>query len=119
MLGGNRNSMTEFFNDLNKKSDEELIAIADGKIPYFLSAKSTTTSQDVIMEAKAILHRRQRKEKSWHEKSWGKILIGVIIGLIVFMITFYASRYLQKDQSQDLPKGHEKTENTKAHKSNP
>jgi hypothetical protein len=45
--------MTEFFDDLNKKSDEELLAIANGKIPYFLSAKSTTTSQDFIKEAKA------------------------------------------------------------------
>jgi diguanylate cyclase (GGDEF)-like protein len=54
--------MTEFFDDLNKKSDEELIAIANGKIPYFLSAKSTTTSQDVIIEAKVILNKRQKKE---------------------------------------------------------
>jgi len=93
--------MTEFLNDLNKKSDEELISIANGKIPYFLSAKSTTTSQDIIDEAKAILHKRQNKEKSWHEKPWGKILIGVIIGLILLVITLYANRYLQKDQSQD------------------
>lgn len=96
--------MTEFLNDLNKKSDEELIAIANGKIPYFLSAKSTTTSQDIIAEAKAILHKRQKEEKSWHEKPRGKILIGVIIGLIVFVITLYVSRYLQKDQSQDPAK---------------
>lgn len=54
--------MTEFSDDLNKRSDEELIAIANGKIPYSLSAKSTTTSLDIIIEAKAILHRRQKKE---------------------------------------------------------
>jgi len=54
--------MTEFSDDLNKRSDEELIAIANGKIPYSLSAKSTTTSLDVIIEAKAILNRRQKKE---------------------------------------------------------
>ncbi len=96
--------MTEFLNDLNKKSDEELIAIANGKIPYFLSAKSTTTSQDIIAEAKAILYKRQKKEKLWHEKPWGKILIGVIVILIGFVITFYATRYLQKDQSQDSVK---------------
>ena len=96
--------MTEFFNDLNKKSDEELIAIADGKIPYLLSGKSTTTIQDIIAEAKGILHKRQKKEKSWQEKLWGKILIGVIIGLIVLVITLYVSRYLQKDQSQDPAK---------------
>jgi hypothetical protein len=84
--------MTEFLNDLNKKSDEELIAIANGKIPYFLGAKSTTTIQDIIAEAKAILHKRQKKEKSWYERPLGKILIGVIIGLIVFAITLYASR---------------------------
>ena len=92
--------MTEFFNDLNKKSDEELIAIADGKIPYLLSGKSTTTIQDIIAEAKGILHKRQKKEKSWYEKPLGMILIGVIIIVIGFVITFYPSRYLQKDQSQ-------------------
>jgi len=54
--------MTEFLNDLNKRSDEELIAIANGKIPYYLSAKSTTTSQDIIIEAKVILNKRQKKE---------------------------------------------------------
>ena len=54
--------MTEFFDDLNTKSDEELIAIANGKIPYTLSAKSTTTSQDIIIEAKVILNKRQKKE---------------------------------------------------------
>lgn len=51
--------MTEFFDDLNKRPNEELIAIADGKIPWLLSAKSTTTRQDVIIEAKAILYKRQ------------------------------------------------------------
>jgi diguanylate cyclase (GGDEF)-like protein len=54
--------MTEFFDDLDKRPDEELIAIADGKIPWFLSAKSTTTRQDVMIEAKAILHKRQKRE---------------------------------------------------------
>ncbi len=96
--------MTEFLNDLNKKSDEELIAIANGEIPYFLSAKSTTTKLDIIAEAKALLHKRQKKEKTWHEKPWGKILIGVIIILIGFVITFNAKRYLQKDQTQDPAK---------------
>jgi hypothetical protein len=66
--------MTEFFNDLIKKSDEELIAIADGKIPYSLSAKSTTTSQDVIIEAKAILHKRQRKR----DKSTSNMTLAIL-----------------------------------------
>jgi hypothetical protein len=96
--------MTEFFNDLNKKSDEELIAIANGKIPYFLSAKSTTTDQDIIAEAKAILYKRQEKEKSWHEKPLGKILIGVIIGLILLVITLCVNQYLQKHKSQETAK---------------
>ena len=96
--------MTEFLNDLNKMSDEDLIAIANGKIPFFLSAKSTTTRQDIIAEAKAILYKCQKKEKSWHEKPWGKILIGVIIGLILFVITLCVGRYLQKDQSQNPAK---------------
>ena len=96
--------MTEFSNDLNKMSDEELIAIENGKIPFFLSAKSTTTRQDIIAEAKAILYKRQKKEKSWHEKPWGKILITVTSGLILLGISLCASRYLQKDQSQDPAK---------------
>jgi hypothetical protein len=54
--------MTEFFDDLFKMSDGELIAIVNGKIPYSLSAKSTTTSQDIIIEAKVILNKRQRKD---------------------------------------------------------
>lgn len=92
--------MTEFLNDLNKMSDEELIAIANGKIPFCLSAKSTTTIQDIIAEAKGILHKRQKKEKSWYEKPLGIILVTVISGLILLGISLCVSRYLQKDQSQ-------------------
>ena len=54
--------MTEFFDDLYRKTDEELIAIADGIIPYSLSAKSTTSDQDIIVEAKAILFKRHNKK---------------------------------------------------------
>ena len=51
--------MTVFIGDLDKKSDEELIAIKNGKIPFFISAKSTTTREDYMNQAEAILHKRQ------------------------------------------------------------
>jgi hypothetical protein len=100
--------MTEFFDDLNKRSDEELTAIANGKFPFFLSAKSTTTREDVMAEAKTILQQRENKEKSWHEKPWGKIVIAVVSGIILILIglviNFYTGPYLQKNQSQDKSK---------------
>jgi hypothetical protein len=108
--------MPEFLSNLNEKSDEELIAIENGKIPYFLSSKSTTTSQDIIIEAKAILHKRRMKQTLWHESLWGKILIGVIIGIIVLILSICANLYLQKYQSQYQSKVHEKMESTKVQK---
>jgi DNA-binding Lrp family transcriptional regulator len=51
--------MTVFLGDLDKKSDEELIAIKNGKIPFSISAKSTTTREDYMNQAEAILHKRQ------------------------------------------------------------
>ena len=51
--------MTVFLCDLDKKSDEELIAIKNGKIPFLISAKSTTTREDYMNQAEAILHKRQ------------------------------------------------------------
>jgi hypothetical protein len=86
--------MTEYFDDLNKKSDEELIAIANDKIPYFLSAKSTTTAQDVIIEAKAILHKRKKdyeqtnisiQTKNISLQKW--ILRATVIAVIIAAIT--------------------------------
>ncbi len=82
--------MTEFFNDLNKKSDEELIAIANGKIPYPLSAKSTTTDQDIIIEAKGILHKRKSlsisNEKKWYKKPVGIVVLGAAGSLLAWII---------------------------------
>jgi hypothetical protein len=59
MLGSDRNPMTVFLDDLDKKSDEELIAIKNGKIPFFISAKSTITREDYMSQAETILHKRQ------------------------------------------------------------
>ncbi len=47
------------------------------------------------------------KTKPWHEKAWGKIVIGLIVALLAWFFGFYASQYLKKDQSQSPPKGHE------------
>jgi hypothetical protein len=51
--------MTVLLDDLNNKSDEELIAIKNGKIPFFISAKSTITREDYMSKAESILHKRQ------------------------------------------------------------
>ena len=72
-------------------SDEELIAIENGKIPFFLSAKSTTTARDIIIEAKAILHKGKLlsngfKEKKWHKKPAGIVVLGVISSLLAWAI---------------------------------
>jgi hypothetical protein len=83
--------MTEFFNDLNKKSDEELIAITNGKIPYPLSAKNTTTSQDVIIEAKAILHKRQKKrDKSTRKMTLAILIFTVLIAILTAILVYFA-----------------------------
>jgi hypothetical protein len=85
--------MTEFLNDLNKKSDEELIAIANGKIPYFLSGKSTTTRQDVIIEAKSLLHKRKSlsisNEKKWYKKPSGIVVLGAAGSLLAWIILWF------------------------------
>jgi hypothetical protein len=75
------------FNDLNEKSDDELIAIADGKIPYTLSAGSTTTPEDIKSQAKAILHKRQKK---WYEKPFGIVFLGLIAGLLAAILFHHA-----------------------------
>jgi hypothetical protein len=82
--------MTEFFSDLNKKSDEELIAIANGKIPYPLSAKSTTTGQDVIIEAKTILHKRQKKrDKSTAKMTLAILVFTVLIAFLTGILVYF------------------------------
>lgn len=45
--------------------------------------------------------------KPWHERAWGKIIIGFIVALLAWFFGFYANQYLQKDRSQYQPKGHE------------
>jgi diguanylate cyclase (GGDEF)-like protein len=70
---------TEWYEKLNEMDDAELIGVTEGKIPFFMSAKSTTTWSDVIIEAKAILRQRElsltskntiqkRKEKEKEQK---------------------------------------------------
>lgn len=51
--------MTVLLDELNKRSDEELIAIKNGKIPFPISAKSTITREDYMNKAESILHQRQ------------------------------------------------------------
>jgi hypothetical protein len=51
--------MTVLLDELNKISDEELIAIKNGKIPFSISAKSTITREDYMSKAESILHKRQ------------------------------------------------------------
>jgi hypothetical protein len=115
-LGGNKNIMTEYFNDLNKISDEELIAIANGNIPYFLSAKSTTTPQDVIIEAKSILHKRKKEyekdnlllqTKNLSLQKWNlraTILAVIIAGITLAFVVF---QFFQN--SEKVTSKHEQT----------
>ena len=57
--------MIIFPSDLDKMSDNELLAISYGKIPHgFLSPRSTITAQDIMIQAKIILQERQKKSKS-------------------------------------------------------
>src|SRR3989339_254385 len=56
--------------DLDKKSDDELLAISYGKIPHgFLNARSTISAQDIMIQAKIILQERQKKSKSVDQAS--------------------------------------------------
>jgi hypothetical protein len=71
-------NMTEYFNDLNKMPDEQLIAIKNGQIPYLLSAQSTTTREDVISEAETILYTRQKKD--------GKSIKQITLWILIFTI---------------------------------
>jgi len=118
--------MTEFFNDLNKKSDEELIAIANGKIPYSLSAKSTTTSQDVIIEAKTILHKRQKKSnKSTTKMTLAILVFTVLIAILTAILVYFAfydrsipklTETIQSSQPKPFSEEYKKTDQTKADK---
>lgn len=59
---------------LDEKSDEELIAISNGRIPFgMVSGKSTTTPEDIIIQAKIILYNRQRTALEQKEKETLKI----------------------------------------------
>jgi hypothetical protein len=52
-------TMITFQNDFDNKSDDELLAISIGNLPVgMLSGKSTTTREDVITQAKIVLHKR-------------------------------------------------------------
>ncbi|MCK4824194.1 hypothetical protein KA005_51055 [bacterium] len=42
------------------------------------------------------------KAKSWHEKAWGKVVIGVIIGLILSAISIFIFPYITKKQQMNL-----------------
>jgi hypothetical protein len=77
--------MMIFSIDLDKKSDDELLAISNGRIPHgLLSARSTTTAEDIMIQAKIILQKRQKKSKLWHDGII--ILIGFILGIIGTLI---------------------------------
>jgi len=116
--------MTEYFNELKKMSDEDLIAIANGKIPYPLGAKSTTIPQDVMIEAKAILHKRQKKSDKFTAKMTLAILVfTVFIAILTAILVYFAfyDRSLPKPtetikSSQPKPSSEEykKTDQTKA-----
>ena len=84
--------MTTFLNDLDKKSDDELIAISSGQIPsVMLSAKSTITAQDIIIQAKIILHNRQKKrEKSTRRMTLCIVVFTIILTLLTAILVYFS-----------------------------
>ena len=80
--------MTNFPNDLDMKTDDELMSMANGKIPVnMLSGRSTTTAEDIIIQAKMILQKRQRKihTSPWLSGSFYLSSAVVIIVLLAFL----------------------------------
>lgn len=55
-------------------------------------------------------------KKHWHEKAWGKIVIGVVVGLILFAITFFINAYLTTSQIKSQSNIQEKNQDLKVMK---
>jgi hypothetical protein len=71
--------------NLDKLSDDELLAISKGKVPHGpISARSTITGEDMIVQAEIILQKRQKRSKLWHDVIMA--LIGFILGIIGTLI---------------------------------
>lgn len=82
--------MTNLSNDLDEKSDDELIEIINGKIPSFVSAKSTTTVSDIRTQARIVLHNRQKKreQSTMTVARWILILTGFLTILTAILVLF-------------------------------
>lgn len=76
---------------LEKMSDDELIRISNGDIPFSLSAKNTITADDLIIQAKIILHRRETKREQTITKMTLSILVLTIILTILTGILVHFS----------------------------
>jgi len=84
--------MTISPNDLNDKSDDELLAISNGKIPPDLfSARSTITREDIITQAKIILHKRQKKsEKSLKQMTLWILILTAVIAIFTAILVYFS-----------------------------
>ncbi|HPB37240.1 MAG TPA: hypothetical protein PK125_03675 [Syntrophorhabdus sp.] len=81
--------MTYSLEDLNKKSDEELLRIKNGKMPHFMSAKSTTTPADLMAEADVILHKRQKEgEKRMSKMTLWILILTIVIAVLTAVLVF-------------------------------
>jgi hypothetical protein len=87
----------EFMKDLDKKSDDELIALSEGKLPGPITSygKSTITVEDVMIAAKTELHRRKKKEgkknlsiQIWILSAAGISVIIAALTLVVVLLQF-------------------------------
>jgi hypothetical protein len=85
-------TMITFQNDFGNKSDDELLAISNGNLPVgMLSGKSTTTREDVITQAKIVLHKRQKKsEKSLKEMTLWILILTAAIAIFTALLVYFS-----------------------------
>jgi ABC-type Fe3+ transport system permease subunit len=79
-------------NDFDEKSDAELLAISNGNIPFgMLSGKSTTTREDIITQAKIVLHKRQKKsETSLKEMTLWILILTAAIAIFTAILVYFS-----------------------------
>lgn len=100
--------MTTTLDDLENETDEELIAITEGKYPG--------TDFKKISQAKIILHNRQRKrEKSTTKMTLSILILTIIIAGLTGLLVYFAivdrtvpkpANTVQSSQPKPLPPDH-------------
>jgi hypothetical protein len=78
--------MSNFPHNLDKMSDDELLNISKGKFPSILSAKSTTTREDLMLQAEIILKIREKEPDKSTKKMIGQNWVMIILAVIAIVI---------------------------------